>query len=211
MKIKYLFYISCILYFLGCDNPFVSTPGTQGNNIVTGIYITSEGGELYSVWGNPRTSRIGTSKEKSIVFNDEEITSLPPNFELNIPYPNPFVASATVQFQIPVASLVNVWYETAYMPQSNTPLPNQSKIEREFRRVYLIKKQNMAAGVHTVQLATLINSDDEFDENGEHIPPGFYRVFFQAGSFTAYHDIYIGGQGVTPPAGLRKYLYPYLY
>lgn len=207
MKHSYLLFFSIVLFFSSCDNPFVTTPGTQGKNIVKGIYITSEALELIDIWGNPLSEENGVLKSKMNQNSDEELPFAPNSFELNVPYPNPFRGSATVQFQLPSASSVTLWYETAYFPDSGFPLPNQSRIENKFRRVYLIKDQNKTAGVHSVQLATLLNSKDEFDENGERVAPGFYRVFLRAGSFTAFHDIYIGGEGVNPPPGLRNYLY----
>jgi len=207
VKFSHLFLIPIVLLLSGCDNPFAVTPGTQGKNIVTGIYVTSEWGELYSVWGNPKTSRTGTSKEKNIFSSDEEEVGAPVSFELNVPYPNPFIGSSTVQFRLPVASSVTLWYETAYLSQTENVLPNQSRVERRFRRVFLVKDSKKAAGTHSVQLGTLLNNDNELDDNGERIAPGFYRVFIQAGSFTAFHDIYIGGIGYKPPIGLEEYLY----
>lgn len=207
MKYSYLLFFSIVLFFSNCDKPFATTPGTQGKNKVTGIYITSESLEIIGVWGNPSSDKNGIRKKKEVELSDEELPYAPNSFELNIPYPNPFAGSATVQFQLPVATSINLWYETAYLDQSDVPLPNQSKIERKFRKVYMIKDQNKPAGIHSVQLATLLNNNDEFDENGERIAPGFYRVFLQAGSFIAYHDIYIGGEGSNPPPGLKNYLY----
>lgn len=195
------------VFLCACDNPFATTPGTQGKNIVTGIYITSETSQLIDVWGNPSSYHNGAEKNKDPDVSDEEEAADPLFYTLEVPYPNPFRGSATVQFQLPSASSVTLWYETAYFPDSGFPLPNQSRIENKFRRVYLIKDQNKTAGVHSIQLATLLNSKDEFDENGERVAPGFYRVFLRAGSFTAFHDIYIGGEGVNPPPGLRDYLY----
>ena len=208
MKNRLLILVLPLLFLLeGCDNPFAITPGTQGENIVTGIYKTNTSGEVYEVWGTPSSQRDGNLKSKDPDVSDEEDVGIPAFFSFEIPYPNPFVASTTVQFQLPAATTVSIWLETAYLPQSDYPLPNQNRVERSFRKIFLLKESRMAAGSFSVIFSTLLNEDDEFDENGEQIAPGFYRVFIQAGSQITFHDIYIGGKGVNPPPGLGDFLY----
>lgn len=207
MKFSYLLFFSIVFFFSSCDNPFITTPGTQGKNIVTGIYKTNTSGEVYEVWGTPSSQRGGNLKSKDPDVSDEEDVGIATFSSFEIPFPNPFIASTTVQFQIPVATTVSIWLETAYLPQSDYPLPNQNRVERIFRKIFLLKESKMSAGSFSFIFSTLLNEDDEFDENGEQIAPGFYRVFIQAGSHISFHDVYIGGKGVNPPPGLGDFLY----
>ncbi|XWN37768.1 MAG: hypothetical protein ROO71_02345 [Balneola sp.] len=210
-KINFLKQISLFLglcfsamFLCACDNPFATTPGTQGKNIVTGIYITSETSQLIDVWGNPRSYYNGAEKNKDPDVSDEEEVADPGFYSLEVPYPNPFVPSAMVQFQLPETAIVSIWYETAYLPESRFPLPNKNRTPRTFRKVFLIDEVQKNSGAHVVNLSTTIG------ENGEEInvPAGFYRVFMKAGDFVAFHDVYVKGAKSEAPVGLRDY-FPY--
>jgi len=201
---SFVLYLGLIAVFLSaCDNPFASTPGTQGKNIVTGIYITSEASELLGVWGNPSSYHNGAKRSKDPEITDEE-EHVPLYFSFEVPYPNPFLPTAMVQFQIPESVKVSIWYESAYLPDSESPLPNQNRTARPFKKVYVLEEVLKKAGAHVVTLST------RSGENGEEIlaPTGFYRVFMKAGDFVAYHDIYVRGDRSEAPIGLRDY-FPY--
>lgn len=195
MKLIYLYFILFTLVLLSCDHPFVVTPSTQGINTVTGMYITNENGEIYSVWRKPSVNENGGTEK---INGQEEEFEIPSSMALFTPYPNPFVTSTTIRFQLPSANYVSIWLETAYLPQSVYPLPNQSQIEKPFKRYFLLGSR-FSAGKHSLILGTVLN------EKGDRLPPGLYRIFFNAGNFTAYHDIYIPGEGISTPIGLSEY------
>lgn len=198
-----LLLLSFVLVFSACDNPFVSTPGTQVKNIVTGIYITNETGETVGVWGNPSSTIQAVGKRTNSDNADEELNELPQSFSMGVPYPNPFKYSARVRFSLPQATRVNLWYETAYLPETQNPLPNQSS-QRPFQRFYLVENFALNAGVHEVHFDTSLNEEGEDEER---ISPGFYRMYLQTGSFVVTHDFYVIGERNQAPIGLRDYIW----
>ena len=189
--------ISKVLVFLffilqiGCENPFTITPGIQSGNIVQGIFVTAETGETISTWGNPYKAPIPS---KGI--------SIPNNFGLITPYPNPSISSFTVDFTLPTVAKVLMWIETAHLPDNGIILPFERRIERPFRQVILVN-QRMSAGSYSFSThGTSIHSQCI----GGELEPGFYRLFLAAGSFSSYSDIYIAGEKGFAPPGLEKFI-----
>ena len=195
---KKLFYLSfSLLFFITCNNPIAVTPGTQVNNIVTGIYITRESSEVIAVWGNPSSA---STKSKS---QDEEEEDSPASFGLSVPYPNPFISSKSIAFKIPNSSNVSLWLETAYLPDSESATPFQNVDPRKFQRIPVFENRKMTAGSHTV---STFGTDLYSECLGGNLEVGFYRVFIQAGSFLSWQDIYVAGVEIQAPSGLRDYI-----
>lgn len=192
MKNRLLILVLPLLFLLeGCDNPFAITPGIETENIVEGIFITSESGEILNKWGNPTQ---GTFPVKG--------SSIPTQFGLSTPYPNPSISSFSFDFSLPKAAKVLIWLETANLPNNGANLPFERRIERPFRQVILVN-QRMSAGIHTYStFGTAIHSQCI----GGELEPGFYRLFITAGSFSFYSDIYIAGEKGFAPPGLEKFI-----
>lgn len=175
----------------GCDNPFAITPGIETENIVEGIYITSENGEILNKWGNPTQGRLPVKG-----------SSIPTQFGLSTPYPNPSISSFSVDFTLPTAAKVLMWIEAAHLPDNGIILPFERRIERPFRQVILVN-QRMSAGSYSFSThGTSIHSQCI----GGELEPGFYRLFITAGSFGSYSDIYIAGEKGFAPPGLEQFI-----
>lgn len=190
---KVLSILTLLLLLLqqGCDNSFVITPGIKQENIVSGIYITTEEGRTIDVWGNP---------EKAIGNTSNSV--VPSHFGLTTPYPNPSISSFSFDYSLPQATKVLIWLETAHLPENGTMLPFERRTEKPFKRVVLVN-QRMFAGVYSFStFGTPIHSECI----GGELEPGFYRLFIAAGSFSSYADIYIAGEKGFAPPGLEKFI-----
>lgn len=196
LKIRDSYFIVLVTLLIACDNPFVITPGSARNNIVTGIYLTDAASNIYGIWGNPNQPIRSKSPKKS---NDEEEESpSPTSFGTRPIYPNPFVSSANFTFTLPEASKVSIWIETAYWPGEDALLPFRNVSVRPFIKEILMENQRLSAGDHVTTLSFRTKC---FGGKYDH---GFYRVFLQAGDFLSYQDFYAYGPKQYVPKGLEN-------
>lgn len=205
MKFVYLILISSILVFSSCDNPFASTPGTQGNNIVTGIYMTGEEGSTYSVWGNPIVPEkiefepeVIDNPDEDNGHNEADVNS-PSFFEMFPPYPNPADGNMSIGVTFPRRFDVKVWMETASLSINQSKQSNGLYRTDGIQKFVLFDEIISQAGHYTFNMSRNTKCF------GGELNQGFFRVFVQIdGKHTLWQDIYIGGVREKAPPGLRK-------
>lgn len=200
MKFQFLFSTLLILFFSSCDNPFISTPGTQGNNIVTGIFVTGEEGSVYDVWGNPNPpERIEFEWEVVEDSNEEPDISEPVFFEMGKPYPNPADGNMSIRVRFPRSFDVKIWMETASLSINPTQLSNGVYGPYDFQRFVLFDEEIPASGDYTFSM------NKKTKCFGGELNQGFFRVFVQVdGKHILWQDIYIGGVREKAPPALRN-------
>lgn len=191
---KKLLYIFVVSFFIAaCDNPIVVTPGTQGNNVVTGIEITSEFREIIYRWGSPNFPEpIRMEPEEQNNNEGEEVEAYPEYFRMAPPYPNPADGNMNIEFSLPRTSDVKIWMETAYLDVRN---------KEGFQSLVLFEQKDRIPGWHQVQMS------EKSVCSGGRLEQGFFRVFIQVNQkHTLWRDIYIGGVREKAPTGLRNFM-----
>jgi hypothetical protein len=189
---SFVLYLGLIAAFLSaCDNPFASTPGTQGKNIVTGVFITDEGGGIYSAWGNPKSGGINVKSKDSEVSDEGEVEASS-FFSLRPLYPNPADGNMMIQADFPRASTVKIWMETAY-------LSLQDAESNDYQRFELYDIESVPQGTNV-----FLMTKKSTCSNGD-LRQGFFRVFVQFEDQLLWQDIYIGGVREQAPPGLREF------
>jgi len=194
-----LLFISAILFVMGCENPIVTTPGTQGNNIVTGIYVTDEGGEIYSVWGNPSSPEKIEFEPEVMEGNGDEYVYIQRYFEIYKPYPNPSHGDFIIGVSFPRIFDVKIWLETASLSINHSKMSNGVYSPQGIQKFVLYDGKIPKAGVHSFRL------DKSTKCNGGELNQGFFRVFVQVdGKHTLWQDVYVGGVREEAPQALRN-------
>lgn len=204
MKSYNLLFISVILFVMGCENPIVTTPGTQGNNIVSGIYLTDEGGEIYSVWGNPSFPEKIEFEPEVMEGNGDEYVYNPRYFELHTPYPNPADGNMSISVSFPRIFEVKVWLETASLSINQSKISNGVYSPQGIQKFILYEDKIPKPGYYNFQL------DKRTKCNGGELNQGFFRVFVQVdGKHTLWQDVYVGGVREEAPPALRNVISAY--
>ncbi|HTY58185.1 MAG TPA: hypothetical protein VMF59_05180 [Bacteroidota bacterium] len=122
-------------------------------------------------------------------------------FELDNPYPNPMDAGTTLEFTLPRQSTVSMWVVRARgVASDNTGYFNVGGGSM-YSFPTVVRK--LASGKALPAGRFAVNWDSR-DENGSDVPTGFYRVYFQAGDFAAFHDILLARSPYDLPPGLRN-------
>ena len=197
MKFHFLFSTLLILFFSNCDNPFVSTPGTQGKNIVKGIFVTGEDGSVYDVWGTPNPlESIEFEPDFFEDSNEEPDISGPVFFEMRKPYPNPADGNMSIRVRFPRRFDVKVWMETASLSINPTQLSNGVYGTNGFQRFVLFDEEIPAPGDYSFSM------NKKTKCFGGELNQGFFRVF--DGKHILWQDIYIGGVREKAPPALRN-------
>lgn len=193
------------IFLHSCDNPAALTPGNQGDNIVTGIFITNETSpEALAVWGTPNQNfpdplQVSSDSQNCQPVENEECFEAPITFFISTPYPNPSDGNITLEYGLPHATNVSVWVESATWVGENSTLPLQTK--RPFQVFVYLDNVAQTAGHFSLRMD--INS---VCSGGEAFP-GFYRIFLRTNNWLSWQDIYIYGPTGTNPPGLGDYGY----
>jgi len=198
---RILFIPFLILTTLYCSSPTENT-GTINPNIpppiITGIYITNDGGHLLGTWGNPsgqiRLSPILSSlnQDSLKVFSLKKtygtmgIEDTIPKLDIfSLPYPNPFRKHCTLAYIIPEASVVSIWIAPA---KNINGITDNSLISGAFVKPEnwiksLIKKRELYPGEYRITFEMV-----DYDER--ELPSGFYRVYFKINESLFWRDIW---------------------
>jgi hypothetical protein len=201
VKYHFLFSTFLILFFSSCDNPFGTTPGTQGKNIVTGIYMTSVFNDRIGIWGNPNFP-VGIEFEPEVVEDttQEEQVSVPLFFRMETPYPNPADGNMYISVSFPKTFHVKVWMETASLNISQTESISGIYSPGTFQKYVLFDGKISTPGQYQFLM------DKSTKCFGGELNQGFFRVFVQVdGKYTLWKDIYIGGFREKAPPAFRNF------
>ncbi len=188
--------------------------------VVTGLLITNMySPEVIAVWGNPADAVQVNSNIYSISNKNHEKVSnsklkellktnnIPgPYSFLYVPYPNPNDGATVIQFVLPEASKVSLWIVQArFVGDQNTDLSSSnggvfiSSSISPIRELY--KNKTLNAGQYRVNW-------DGKDNNGNPVASGFFRVFFSAGKYSAFRDIFLYRSFNDVPPNLLKLIRP---
>ncbi len=173
--------------------------------VINGIIITNfYGPEEIGRWRNPQyppgiSTNIG--KTNAVEEAGKEIPgSIPKLIDMDNPFPNPTTDAVVIQFYLPAAAEVSIWFVKGRLPEENPKnveagsggifVSTKNKVG-----AVLIDKNNFSAGIYRLVFEGKIED--------EYIPPGFYRIYFKAGKHLLWRDILIAKCKADLPPELR--------
>ncbi len=183
--------------------------------IVTGIYITNNTGpETIGIWGTPSDGSgtisagyplfsINSGNSTDGVTDLKQISAespLPSAVKLYNPYPNPFVENCAISFSLPVQSNVVLYVVPArwFGANSNDLNSSAGAITATPKRtaIAILIRRQLKAGLYEC----LWHS---YDQNGNPLPPGFYRIYLRVGDTVCWHDVFLYNETTDLPVNLR--------
>jgi len=195
---------------VSCSNPNESDLPLHalglGTPVVTGLYITGPNGpEALAVWGQPSDP---PPQGPRLLFPPPPQLSY---YAFSPPYPNPLDGETVVKFDVkfldhapglPTQSVVSLWIVRARWVQSvnpdvvsisggMVPAPNSGAIRT------LRHNEAMFPGHYSANW-------NGRDDNGDLVPAGFYRIYFQANDFTSWYDMFLYRSLNDLPGDLRE-------
>ncbi|MEW6686019.1 MAG: FlgD immunoglobulin-like domain containing protein [Candidatus Edwardsbacteria bacterium] len=164
-KLIVLVLITTLLLLVGCSKRFLREP-----QVFWGITKTNEEGDIISA--DPDDWRSGNessqnSQDKQQFPSSYPIYPIPTIFKIGPAYPNPATGQVRIECQLPASAKVCMFI-----------VNEQGKIVRKM----MVGK--LAPGYY-------LQIWDIRDEEGNQVPPGIYRCYFQSKLFESHGDIEI--------------------
>jgi len=163
----------------GPDPPFRSLE--ESTPIVTGLRITNPHGPTeLAEWRSPSDPASPQSFPINIV---------PKNLGFQSPFPNPGDSVVTLVFAVGATVEVSIWVVRAQGPGGGTGDLSEFSGGNIYAPYAIVVKKlisafTLQAGFHEIRW-------DTRDDQGNLLKSGFYRICFQAGDNTTFHDIVI--------------------
>jgi len=191
----------------GCSSPDENSlplhaPGLQTPR-VTGLAVTLDTGPTpIAVWGT-----LNEPPESSGPVNPgggHLPGQLPASYAFSHPFPNPSDGAVAVKFALPRDARVSLWLvkarwagdpdmDVAPINGATVPAPANGAVRVLFRNEVL------PTGYH-------IAGWDMNDNQGNPLASGFYRIYFEADTFSCWRDVLVFRSWDELPAGLQQIL-----
>lgn len=191
MKIKLLLFAISSLLSAGCasDNPIQYECSLMP--IVTGLWVTREDAVGTKQWGEPGYP------------NPDVSTPIGPpisGFKVSNIYPNPCQFWTKFRVTIPAPANVKIWATTAQLLGELEGSSTAGSIDRSTSAqvvATILESSTLEPGVHEFKWE--LN-----DKNGNPLPAGFYRIYFQYDNKVVPRDIFIASETNLGPLSLQK-------
>lgn len=220
MKVSLNFYlclISVLLFSCSSPNENENSPAINGfqSPIVTGLRITNtESCRVIAIWGSPSDSPDPSNSLPNAHLNkfnyfdpidSNNDYSIPEKITMHGPCPNPNDGSTTIYFKLPIHTKVKLWIcQAKFLDEQNPDLCFSNGavcISSNVQTVRNLYNKDLAAGYHSIIW-------DGNDDDGNPVASGFFRVYFSAGDYFVYRDIFLYRAIGDIPLGLLQLIDP---
>ena len=196
----------CLLASACGRAPSDTRPFTVENDSISGIVVTSSKGLPYGPYGSPSSGGDALGKRIPCAPGTEpadERSAIPYEYRFEHPYPNPVYhpnpdPDGSLPFQIEF-SLPCISDVTIAIIEEKPSKPFLDNISFETvnqitpgRVIWRASGTDVAPGVHIT----------EPNDSGKPLN-GFYRIYFQAGAYKAWHDVAIFSDGCLAPSDFK--------
>lgn len=195
--------LSAIFLFItvqACGNVSAdSIPQMLPNEVITGITVTSADNMILGEIGDPshggdaEGKQITCTNGTGIIADPDQPVSIPSEFRMHTPYPNPTDESFNVSFAIPCQMDLSL-YLVDPDPERWGPvsgLMHSSVPTRSGEVVWEQKSEGIDAGIHSVQIP--ITYDSGINR--------FFRLYLKADGILAWRDVAIFTDICKAPPG----------
>jgi len=170
------------------------------------LRITSTDPTVLAVWGEPSdvSSPRGNFRPSIEATDAPHSPPLPTDYTFFTPFPNPFRGILNFEFALPEESSVNLWIVRArWVGDANTDIVSLSGGAIDAPSTVavreLLRNQVLEPGYQAIQW-------DAVDDRGNHVTPGFYRVYLRTGGYLLWHDVLLYRSLDELPPALRDFL-----